>query len=157
MPDLEDLLADSDNDTDLVKSLRRALKDANKEAKEVKAELEKQAKANRTRSLADALKEKGLPEKAAKYFPVDKDPTPEAIEQWLQEDGDLFGIEKQESNASTETVSAAGRISAATADSGSQTQITDFSALIAAIQNAKSGEELAAVYAQAGMANPGDG
>jgi chaperonin cofactor prefoldin len=50
MPEFDDLLSESDNDTELVRTLRKALKDKDKEFKEIQAELAKRAKptVNRT-------------------------------------------------------------------------------------------------------------
>jgi hypothetical protein len=132
MPELDDLLSESDNDSDLVKSLRKALRDANKQKGELERTLAERAKGDRTRQLADILRDKGVPEKAAKYFPADTDPTPEAVDKWIEEDGDLFGIVAQGTNVPPEVKDSAQRIT-----------------------QAKNPEELAAVYAKAGMVNPG--
>lgn len=155
MPDLDinALVKDSDGDDDLVKNLRKALREANTKRAEAERTLSERAKTDRTRALADVLKDKGVPEKAAKYFPADTEPTPEAVDKWLEEDGDLFGIVRQE--VAPEVRDAAQRITGATATAPSGTTTMDVSALIAEMRNAKSPEELAAVYAKAGMVNPG--
>lgn len=149
MSDLDALLDDGDGDTDLVKNLRKALRDANKAKGELERTLADRQKSDRTRTLADVLKGKGVAEKAAKYFPADVEPTDENVEKWLDEDGDLFGFVRQE--VSPEVQSAAERISNASANSSSGTQVMDTVALAAEIRNAKTPEELAAAYAKAGM------
>lgn len=155
MPELDDLLNESDNDSDLVKSLRKALKDANKQKGDLERTLAERAKGDRTRTLADIFREKGVPEKAAKYFPSDVDPSPEAVDKWIEEDGDLFGVTKQETVADPGMQEAAQRIAAVTGGAPSGTQVMDVQSLIAEMRNAKNPEELAAVYAKAGMVNPG--
>jgi hypothetical protein len=92
---LDALLADGDNDSDLVKSLRKALRESNKSLREVQESLDKQAKATRSTTLSVLLKEANLPEKAAKFFPADQDVTKENVAKWLEEDGDLFGYQPQ--------------------------------------------------------------
>jgi hypothetical protein len=92
MPELDDLFNDSDSDTELVRTLRKALKERDKEHKELQSELAKRAKVDRSRSLADVLKDKGLPEKVANLYPQDAEPTAEAVDAWLGEYGDVFGI-----------------------------------------------------------------
>jgi glutamyl/glutaminyl-tRNA synthetase len=156
MSDLDNLLNDADGDTDLVKSLRKALKEANRQVTEYKTAADQAAKENRSRTLADALKAKGLSEKAAKYFPADVDPTPEAIDNWLAEDGELFGITPQAGTADQATVNAAQQITSAATNRSSSAQVGDVQSLIAAIQNAQNPEELAAAYAAAGLTQPGD-
>lgn len=151
--DINALLQDDANDNDLVKNLRKALKEANTKRAEAERVLAERAKTDRTRALADVLREKGVPEKAAKYFPADVEPTPEAVDKWIEEDGDLFGVTKQTVNP--EVQDAAQRIAGATATAPSGTNTMDVQALIAEMRNAKSPEELAAVYAKAGMVNPG--
>lgn len=151
--DINALLQDDANDNDLVKSLRKALKEANTKRAEAERTLAERAKTDRTRALADVLREKGVPEKAAKYFPSDTEPTPEAVDKWLEEDGDLFGITKQE--VAPEVRDAAQRITGATANAPSGTTTMDVNSLIEEMRNAKNPEELAAVYAKAGMVNPG--
>lgn len=151
--ELDALLQDDANDSDLVKNLRKALKEANTKRAEAERTLAERAKTDRTRALADVLKEKGVPEKAAKYFPADVDPTPEAVDKWLEEDGDLFGVAKQE--VDPEVQQAAQRITGATASAPIGTQVMDVNALVAEMRAAKNPEELAAVYAKAGMTMPG--
>ena len=138
MSDLDDLFRETDNDSDLVKSLRKALKEANTKRAEAQAELDRRSKADRTRSLADVLKEKGVSEKAAKYFPADVDPTPEAVDKWLDEDGDLFGFQRQ--SVSNETRDAAQRITNATAGAPSGGTTFDPVAIAEMLRNAKTPE-----------------
>jgi len=147
-----DLFNDDPNDSDLIKSLRKALKDAAKTIKEKDDVLSGYSKKERAASLADVLREKGLDNpKVTKLYPADADTTPEAVDAWLTEFGDLFGINRQESVADTETQAAARQITNASANAPAGNASFDVSALVAEIQNAKNDTELAAAYAKAGM------
>jgi hypothetical protein len=152
MPDLDDLLDDDLSDgSDLVKQLRAALKSANKEKADQAKRLAELEKGQRTKSLADVLKEKGVSEKVAKLYPSDADVSAEAVDAWLGEYGDVFGIEKQETAASDEAQEAASRISGVAGQAPSGTQSYDVNALIAEIQGAKTPEALAAAMEKAGL------
>jgi len=150
---LDALLADGDNDSDLVKSLRKALRESNKSLRDVQESLDKQAKATRSTTLSVLLKEANLPEKAAKFFPADQDVTKENVAKWLEEDGDLFGYQPQSgsSTASEEEQAAAQRMTSVTGQAPPAHQAFDPMTLVAEIQNAKTPAELDAIYAKAGM------
>ena len=92
MPDFDD--DDLDN-ADLPASLRKQLKAKDKALDELKAQYEQVLKRDRERTLSDALTAKGLPSKVAKLLPSDLDPTPEAIDGWLSEYADVFGIKQE--------------------------------------------------------------
>jgi hypothetical protein len=83
---------DGDTGTDLVKQLRKALKDASKVIAEKDAALADVSKQVRERSIKDVLEAKGANPKIAKYLPADVT-TPEQVEAWLAEDGELFGYD----------------------------------------------------------------
>lgn len=151
MPELDDLFNDSDSDTELVRTLRKALKERDKEHKELQSELAKRAKVDRSRSLADVLTAKGLPEKVANLYPQDAEPTADAVDAWLGEYGDVFGIEQQGTAANDETVNAARRMANASAGAPSAHQATDVAALAAEIAAAKTPAEYQAVMAKLNM------
>jgi hypothetical protein len=157
LPDLDALLnGDDDFDGDLVKNLRNALKAQKQELKQAAEELTRFRKTERTRSLADVLKDKGVPTKAAKYFPADVEPTTENIDKWLAEDGDLFGIETPQTAATDEQRMAAERISAVSAGAPPVGGGGDVQDLVAAIAAAKTQAELDAAYERAGLTQSGD-
>lgn len=157
LPDLDALLNESDNDSDLVRTLRSAIKTLKQENKQNAEALSSLRKENRTRTLADVLKDKGVSEKAAKLFPADTEPTAEAVDEWLGEYGDLFGIEvKPQTSATQEQVAAAQRISAATAGAPPAAGALDIDGLLAAIASASTQAELDSAYARAGLTQPGD-
>lgn len=77
-------------DSHLVKDLRKQLAEAHKRAKLAEEELSQAKSQNRERSVADVLTAKGVNPKVAKFIPADVDGE-EAISQWLEENGELFG------------------------------------------------------------------
>lgn len=147
-----DLFNDDPSDSDLIKSLRKALKDAAKTIKEKDDVLGEYSKKARASSLADVLKEKGLDNpKITKLYPADAETTPEAVDAWLTEFGDVFGIDRQESTADTASQNAARDIAGASANAPAGNASFDVNALVAEIQNAKNETELAAAYEKAGL------
>lgn len=152
LPELSDLLNDSDADSDLVKTLRAALKSKANEAKQAADELATLRKEKRTSTLADVLKDKGVPTKAAKLLPADIEPTPEAVDAWLAEFGDLFGIEqKAQTNATAEQQAAAAAITGASAGAPVANGSQNVDELVARLSSATTQAELDAAMAAAGL------
>jgi hypothetical protein len=77
---------------DLVKQLRKAAKQKDKEIQELKAQFEGVSKAQRERSIKDVLESRGVNSKIAKFIPSDVDSTEESLSKWLDENGDVFGF-----------------------------------------------------------------
>jgi hypothetical protein len=73
----------------------KALRDAYEDMKSKNAELAKQvrelAEKDRRRDVETKLSSKGLPPKAADLFPKDLDPSDDAVSQWVDQYGGLFG------------------------------------------------------------------
>jgi hypothetical protein len=90
---------DEDEDTNLVKDLRKQLK----AVKDAKAELDKELSTLRPQvrssSLKSVLSEIGANPKIAALLPQDLDPTKDAVEKWLDEYGDLFNLKPEEKPA----------------------------------------------------------
>jgi hypothetical protein len=84
---------------DLVKQLRKATKQKDKELAELKAQYESLAKANRERAIKDALASRGVNSKIAAFIPQDIDPTEESVSKWLEDYADVFGVETQATQA----------------------------------------------------------
>jgi hypothetical protein len=89
-------------DTDLVKKLRKALKVEQKRAKELETTLGELSKSQRERVLKDVLTSKGVNMKVAKFIPTDIDASEEAINTWLEQNGDVFGFEIQKETPITQ-------------------------------------------------------
>jgi len=95
--DEEDFTTESN---DLVKQLRKANKQKEKELADLKAQFEGVSKAQRERSIKDVLESRGVNSKIAKFIPSDLDPTEESLSKWLDDNGDIFGFQATESNQS---------------------------------------------------------
>jgi hypothetical protein len=83
---------------DLVKQLRKATKQKDKELAELRAQFENVSKAQRERNIKDVLESRGVNGKIAKFIPSDLDPTEESLSKWLDDNGDVFGFQATESN-----------------------------------------------------------
>jgi hypothetical protein len=91
---------DFDSDSgDLVKQLRKANKQKEKELAELKAQFDSISKANRERAIKDALASRGVNSKIASFIPQDIDPTEESVSKWLEDYADVFGYETQSNQA----------------------------------------------------------
>ncbi len=91
---------DFDSDSgDLVKQLRKANKQKEKELAELKAQFDSISKANRERAIKDALASRGVNSKIATFIPQDIDPTEESVSKWLEDYADIFGVQQAETQA----------------------------------------------------------
>ena len=98
--DYEDDDVDMDSSgNDLVKQLRKATKQKDKELAELKAQFENLNKAQRERAIRDALASRGVNSKIAAFIPQDIDPTEESVSKWLEDYSDVFGIESNQTQA----------------------------------------------------------
>jgi len=89
--DDDDFTEDTSND--LVKQLRKASKQKDKELNELRAQFESLSKGQRERAIKDALAARGVNSKIASFIPQDIDPTEESVSKWLEDYADVFGIE----------------------------------------------------------------
>ena len=96
---------DDDNDStqesvsnDLVKQLRKANKQKEKELAELKAQFEGLSKSQRDRAIKDVLEARGVNKKISSFIPSDIDPTEESLSKWLDENADVFGIQAPETS-----------------------------------------------------------
>ena len=127
-------------------NLRKALKRAEKEKKELAEQLAAIQSDLRSRSVKEVLVNKGVPEKVAKFIPGDVS-TPEQIDAWLNENADIFGFAKPSEEAAQieeqqANVASYQRINAATQNANTPTRDAD---LMAKIAGAKSLDELNAL------------
>ena len=95
--DDDDFTEDSSND--LVKQLRKASKQKDKELNELRAQFESLSKGQRERAIKDALAARGVNSKIASFIPQDIDPTEESVSKWLEDYADVFGIETSQTQA----------------------------------------------------------
>ncbi len=96
--DDEDEVTTNDTSNDLVKQLRKANKQKEKELADLKAQFEGLSKAQRERAIKDVLESRGVNGKIAKFIPSDLDPTEESLSKWLDDNGDVFGFTATDSN-----------------------------------------------------------
>jgi hypothetical protein len=95
----DDDFTNDDSSNDLVKQLRKAAKQKDKELQELRAQFEGLNKAQRERAIKDALASRGVNSKIASFIPQDIDPTEESVSKWLEDYADVFGIETSQTQA----------------------------------------------------------
>jgi hypothetical protein len=148
--DEDDSIEDTAND--LVKQLRKANKQKEKELADLKSQFENLSKAQRERAIKDALASRGVNQKIAAFIPQDIDPTEESVSKWLGEYADVFGFES-ESNQATPNVDPAQakqyQKMTRTVDAGSAPDGADD--IMRRLLNANSREELDEVIRQSGL------
>ena len=101
--DDEDDDQDTDTDTqmdgsDLLKKLRKAKRADEKRIKELTEQLETFTKSQRESTVKAVLEKKGVNQKAARLVlkDLDGDFSEDAVNNWINENADLFGLEVQE-------------------------------------------------------------
>ncbi len=148
--DDDDYTTDSSND--LVKQLRKAAKQKDKELQELKAQFESLNKSQRERAIKDALAARGVNTKIASFIPQDIDPTEESVSKWLTDYADVFGIEVGQNqntpNVDPAEAAAYKRLSAASNAGISPERGQD---IMSRLMNANSKEELDSIIADSGM------
>jgi hypothetical protein len=95
----DDDFTTEDTSNDLVKQLRKASKQKDKELNELRAQFDGLNKAQRERAIKDALAARGVNGKIAAFIPQDIDPTEESVSKWLEDYADVFGIETGQTQA----------------------------------------------------------
>jgi len=92
---------DTDNEaqldgSDLLKKLRKAKRNDEKRIKELTEQLEGLSKSQRERIVKDVLDKKGVNPKAQRLILKDlEDVNEESVNNWLDDNGDLFGLTKE--------------------------------------------------------------
>jgi len=95
--DDDDFTTDSSND--LVKQLRKASKQKDKELQELRSQFDNLSKGQRERAIKDVLATRGVNSKIASFIPQDIDPTEESLSKWLDDYADVFGFESSQTQA----------------------------------------------------------
>jgi hypothetical protein len=89
-------LGGQDVGNDLVRKLRKSDRSKEKRIKELEEQLNGYVKKERESSIKEVLEKQGVNPKAARLILKDLDEvTPEAVNNWLEDNGDLFGFTKQ--------------------------------------------------------------
>jgi len=137
---------DTDNEvqmdgSDLLKKLRKAKRNDEKRIKELTEQLEGLSKAQRERVVKEVLEQKGVNPKAQRLILKDLDDiSEESVNNWLEDNGDLFGLTKPEVNEEQELNRAALRQQDVVTQLGSTPDRAED--LLSRINNAASAEEL---------------
>jgi len=96
--DEDDFTADSG---DVVKQLRKVNRTLDRRAKELEEELDSLRNQSRQRTVKDVLSAKGINPKVAAFIPQNIETTEEAVQEWLNEYGDVFGVQATEGSKSS--------------------------------------------------------
>ena len=142
----------NDSSNDLVKQLRKASKQKDKELNELRAQFDGLNKAQRERAIKDALASRGVNSKIASFIPQDIDPTEESVSKWLEDYADVFGIETSQTQATPNVNpndAAAYKRMTNSADSGVSPEHNGD--IMQRLMNANSKEELDEVIRMSGL------
>jgi hypothetical protein len=148
--DDDDFTEDTSND--LVKQLRKASKQKDKELQELRSQFESLSKGQRERAIKDALAARGVNGKIAAFIPQDIDPTEESVSKWLEDYADVFGIEVSQTQATPNVNpndAAAYKRMTNSADSGVSPEHNGD--IMQKLMNANSKEELDEVIRMSGL------
>jgi len=88
---------------DVVKQLRKVNRTLEKRLKELEQEATSLKTQTRQRTVKDVLTAKGINPKVAAFVPQDLDASEEAVTNWLNEYGDVFGVKSGEESESKST------------------------------------------------------
>jgi len=136
---------------DLVKQLRKAAKQKDKELAELRSQFEGLSKAQRERSIKDALERRGVNQKIASFIPQDIDPTEESVSKWLEDYADVFGIDlgqNQSTNVDPADIAAYKKMTGTADVARSPEAGAD---VMSRLMNANSKEELDEIIRQSGL------
>jgi len=150
--DDDDDITTNDSSNDLVKQLRKASKQKDKELQELRAQFENLSKGQRERAIKDVLASRGVNSKIASFIPQDIDPTEESLSKWLDDYADVFGYESAQTQATPNVdpaQAAAYKRMTNTADSGSSPEHN--ADIMQKLMNANSREELDEVIRLSGL------
>jgi hypothetical protein len=136
-----------DTDTDLVKKLRKANRLQEKKIKDLESNLGSLTKAQRERIIKDTFTQKGVNAKIAAFVPADLEASEDAISAWLEQHGDVFGVQTpQKTELSQQDIASLRQMDSVTNNAISPDRAEDIEMRIA---NATSAEELQAIlYSQ---------
>jgi hypothetical protein len=148
--DDEDLeVEEKPQSNDLVKKLRQADRAKEKRIRELETELGGLRSMQREATIKSVLENKGVSTKVAKFIPQDIETSAEAIDKWIDENADVFGLVKidQQQQQVEPDLATLRQIDSITANAQSPGGIDD---LLLRIQNADSADEINSLIFQAG-------
>jgi hypothetical protein len=149
--DDDDFDTTESSSNDLVKQLRKAAKQKDKELAELRSQFDGLSKAQRERSIKDALERRGVNQKIASFIPQDIDPTEESVSKWLEDYADVFGIDlgqNQSTNVDPADIAAYKKMTGTADAATSPERGAD---VMSRLMNANSKEELDDIIRQSGL------
>jgi len=153
--DLEDFFEEDEtptrsNSNDALRKVRRAERAKDKQLKELNAELESLRKFQREATISKVLTERNINPKIAAFIPGDLEVSTEAISSWLEQHGDVFGVQQVEQQQGLQDVDIATLRQIDAATSGAYS-LDDTNDMFSALNNVQSQEELLDLLYRQGM------
>jgi hypothetical protein len=145
--DDEDVIQSQQSESDLLKQLRKELKIKSKVLSEMEGQLSSIKTEQRQNVIKSVLESKGVSPKIAKFIPADIEASPEAVDNWIADNADVFGLTVQTPAEVQPDLAALRQIDAVTANAQSPAGIDD---LYLRLQNAESADEITNMIFQQG-------
>ena len=145
--DDEDVIQSQQSESDLLKQLRKELKIKSKVLSEMEGQLSSIKTEQRQNVIKSVLESKGVSPKIAKFIPADIEASPEAVNNWIADNADVFGLTVQTPADVQPDLAALRQIDAVTANAQSPAGIDD---LYLRLQNAESADEITNMIFQQG-------
>jgi hypothetical protein len=145
--DDEDVIQSQQSESDLLKQLRKELKIKSKVLSEMEGQLSSIKTEQRQNVIKSVLESKGVSPKIAKFIPSDIEASPEAVDNWIADNADVFGLTVQTPADVQPDLAALRQIDAVTANAQSPAGIED---LYLRLQNAESADEITNMIFQQG-------
>ena len=145
--ELEDSKQRHNSDSDLLKQLRKELKTKTKILSEMETQLSSIKSEQRQNVIKSVLESKGVTPKIAKFIPADIEASPEALDNWIADNADVFGLTVQTPSEVQPDLAALRQIDAVTANAQSPAGMDD---LYLRLQNAESADEITGIIFQQG-------
>ncbi len=137
----DDDFFEEEDQTSGLQNLRKADRAKSKRIKELETELESLRNFQRQSVVSSVLNERGVNPKVATFIPSDVANDPESISKWLDEHGEIFGVQSQvqQPMVDQENLSMLQQIDAVTSSALSPDDVND---VFSRLNNAQSAEEL---------------
>ena len=145
--DEEEVIQNQQSESDLLKQLRKELKNKSKMLSEMEGQLSSIKTEQRQNVIKSVLESKGVSPKIAKFIPQDIEANPEVIDNWIAENADVFGLTVQTPADVKPDLATLRQIDAVTANAQSPAGLDD---IMLRIQNAQSEDELKSLIFQDG-------
>jgi hypothetical protein len=137
----DDDFFEEEDQTSGLQNLRKADRAKSKRIKELETELEGLRNFQRQSVVSSVLNERGVNPKIATFIPSDIADDPESIGRWLEENGEIFGVQVQQKQpmVDQENLSTLRQIDSVVGSALSPDDVND---LFSRLNNAQSADEL---------------